>query len=210
MSFLQWIGAVGSVVRDRCPRGAVVGSAAEDNVTLSARIPKVERNGRIIGRGPAATRSRDPDPATRRRHHAAARVAELPAPLDRRARLGDRLEHHAWSRCTSRCTASRVLRSRSARSASSSWCPLVAVTVLGSPLVDRIDRRRLLIVAQTGQAVASVLLLAVTLAGHPHVARRLRSAPRRSPGCRASRSRFAPRSPRTSCPRCAAARPRSR
>ncbi len=48
--------------------------------------------------------------------------------------------------------------------------PLVAVTVLGSPLVDRIDRRRLLLIAQTGQAAASGLLLAVTLAGHPHVA----------------------------------------
>jgi MFS family permease len=48
--------------------------------------------------------------------------------------------------------------------------PLIAVTVLGSPLVDRIDRRRLLVIAHTGQALASGVLLAATLAGHPHVA----------------------------------------
>ncbi len=47
--------------------------------------------------------------------------------------------------------------------------PLVGVTVLGSPLIDRIDRRRLLLVAQTGQAVASGVLLAVTVVGHPHI-----------------------------------------
>ncbi len=48
--------------------------------------------------------------------------------------------------------------------------PLVAVTVLGSPLVDRIDRRRLLLIAQGGQVAASAVLLAATLAGHPHIA----------------------------------------
>ena len=48
--------------------------------------------------------------------------------------------------------------------------PLVAVTVLGSPLVDRIDRRRLLLGAQTGQAAASALLLAGALAGRPSLA----------------------------------------
>jgi MFS family permease len=47
--------------------------------------------------------------------------------------------------------------------------PLVAVTVLGSPLVDRIDRRRLLLVAQAGQVAASGVLLAATLAGHPPI-----------------------------------------
>lgn len=48
--------------------------------------------------------------------------------------------------------------------------PLVAVTVLGSPLVDRMDRRRLLLVAQAGQAAASALLVAGALAGRPSLA----------------------------------------
>jgi len=48
--------------------------------------------------------------------------------------------------------------------------PLIAVTVLGSPLVDRIDRRRLLLIAQIGQVAASAVLLGATLAGSPHIA----------------------------------------
>jgi MFS family permease len=45
--------------------------------------------------------------------------------------------------------------------------PLIVMTLLGGPLVDRIDRRRLLIVAAAGQAVASGVLLLGALAGRP-------------------------------------------
>lgn len=45
--------------------------------------------------------------------------------------------------------------------------PLVALTVLGGPLVDRVDRRPLLVWSQTGEAVACAVLLAGALVGHP-------------------------------------------
>jgi len=45
--------------------------------------------------------------------------------------------------------------------------PLIVMTLLGGPLVDRIDRRRLMIVAAAGQAVASAALFLGALAGRP-------------------------------------------
>jgi MFS family permease len=45
--------------------------------------------------------------------------------------------------------------------------PLLIVSVFGSPLIDRVDRRRLLIVSQFVQAVGSALLLVGALAGNP-------------------------------------------
>jgi MFS family permease len=44
---------------------------------------------------------------------------------------------------------------------------LVGVTVLAGPLIDRADRRRLLLVAQVGQAVTTLALLGGALAGDP-------------------------------------------
>jgi MFS family permease len=48
--------------------------------------------------------------------------------------------------------------------------PLALAALLGGPLIDRVDRRRLLLVAQCSQAGASALLLAGSLAGHPPLA----------------------------------------
>jgi MFS family permease len=45
--------------------------------------------------------------------------------------------------------------------------PLIVMTLLGGPLVDRIDRRRLMIAAAAGQAVASAALFLGALAGRP-------------------------------------------
>ncbi|HUF83239.1 MAG TPA: MFS transporter [Acidimicrobiia bacterium] len=45
--------------------------------------------------------------------------------------------------------------------------PLIVMTLLGGPLVDRVDRRRLMIFAAAGQAVASVVLFLGALAGDP-------------------------------------------
>jgi MFS family permease len=47
--------------------------------------------------------------------------------------------------------------------------PLAAASLLGGPLIDRYDRRRLLLLAQCGQAASSGLLLAGALAGQPPV-----------------------------------------
>jgi MFS family permease len=44
---------------------------------------------------------------------------------------------------------------------------VVGASVLAGPLIDRADRRRLLVVSQVGQAGASALLLAGALAGRP-------------------------------------------
>jgi MFS family permease len=44
---------------------------------------------------------------------------------------------------------------------------MVAVTVFGGPIIDRVDRRRLLLGAQIGQAVTTLVLLAGALAGDP-------------------------------------------
>ena len=48
--------------------------------------------------------------------------------------------------------------------------PLAAAALLGGPIIDRFDRRRLLLLAQCGQAGASGLLLVGALAGHPPLA----------------------------------------
>jgi MFS family permease len=48
--------------------------------------------------------------------------------------------------------------------------PLAGAALVGGPLIDIADRRRLLLVAQCGQASASGLLLAGALAGHPPLA----------------------------------------
>ncbi len=48
--------------------------------------------------------------------------------------------------------------------------PLAVAALLGGPVIDRYDRRRLLLIAQCGQAGASGLLLAGALAGHPPLA----------------------------------------
>jgi MFS family permease len=45
--------------------------------------------------------------------------------------------------------------------------PLIVMTLLGGPLVDRVDRRRLMVLAAAGQAVASGVLLLGALAGDP-------------------------------------------
>jgi len=45
--------------------------------------------------------------------------------------------------------------------------PLIVMTLLGGPIVDRVDRRRLMILAAAGQAVASAVLLLGALAGRP-------------------------------------------
>jgi MFS family permease len=45
--------------------------------------------------------------------------------------------------------------------------PLVAVSILGGTLPDRMDRRRLLLITQSLQAVTSLLLLAGAIGGHP-------------------------------------------
>jgi MFS family permease len=45
--------------------------------------------------------------------------------------------------------------------------PLIVMTLLGGPLVDRVDRRRLMVFAAAGQAVASVVLVLGALAGDP-------------------------------------------
>jgi MFS family permease len=45
--------------------------------------------------------------------------------------------------------------------------PLVVLTLLGGPLIDRFDRRRLLLLAAVGQAVASAVLWMGALAGRP-------------------------------------------
>ncbi|MGH9025340.1 MAG: MFS transporter [Acidimicrobiia bacterium] len=44
---------------------------------------------------------------------------------------------------------------------------MVVVTVFGGPLIDRFDRRRLLLFAQVGQAATTLLLLAGAIAGDP-------------------------------------------
>jgi MFS family permease len=48
--------------------------------------------------------------------------------------------------------------------------PLAIAALLGGPLIDAVDRRRLLLTAQCGQAMASGLLFAGALAGHPPLA----------------------------------------
>jgi MFS family permease len=48
--------------------------------------------------------------------------------------------------------------------------PLAFAALLGGPLIDAVDRRRLLLAAQCGQASASGLLFAGALAGHPPLA----------------------------------------
>jgi MFS family permease len=48
--------------------------------------------------------------------------------------------------------------------------PLAFAALLGGPLIDAVDRRRLLLAAQCGQALASGLLFAGALAGHPPLA----------------------------------------
>lgn len=48
--------------------------------------------------------------------------------------------------------------------------PLAAAALLGGPVIDTMDRRRLLLVAQWGQAVGAAILLAGALAGRPPVA----------------------------------------
>ncbi|HEV3449589.1 MAG TPA: MFS transporter [Acidimicrobiia bacterium] len=48
--------------------------------------------------------------------------------------------------------------------------PLAGAALLGGPIIDRFDRRRLLLVAQCGQLGASGLLLVGALAGHPPLA----------------------------------------
>jgi MFS family permease len=45
--------------------------------------------------------------------------------------------------------------------------PMIAVALLVGPLIDRVDRRRILVVAQAGQAVSSVLLLLGALLSDP-------------------------------------------
>jgi MFS family permease len=45
--------------------------------------------------------------------------------------------------------------------------PLAVAALLGGPVIDRYDRRRLLLAAQCGQAGASGLLLVGAVAGHP-------------------------------------------
>lgn len=45
--------------------------------------------------------------------------------------------------------------------------PLAVAALLGGPLIDRYDRRRLLLLSTCGQASASVLLLVTTVAGSP-------------------------------------------
>jgi len=45
--------------------------------------------------------------------------------------------------------------------------PLAIAALLGGPIIDRYDRRRLRLAAQCGQAAASGLLLVGALAGHP-------------------------------------------
>lgn len=48
--------------------------------------------------------------------------------------------------------------------------PLALAALLGGPLIDRVDRRRLLLVAQCSQAGASALLLVGAIDGHPPLA----------------------------------------
>jgi MFS family permease len=48
--------------------------------------------------------------------------------------------------------------------------PLAFAALLGGPLIDAVDRRRLLLAAQCGQALASSLLFVGALAGHPPLA----------------------------------------
>jgi MFS family permease len=48
--------------------------------------------------------------------------------------------------------------------------PLVFVAIFGGPLVDRHDRRRLLLIGQIGQMASSGILLAGAVIGHPPVA----------------------------------------
>lgn len=48
--------------------------------------------------------------------------------------------------------------------------PLVLTSLFASPLIDRADRRRLLLVSQVGQAGGSAILLATTLVPHPSLA----------------------------------------
>jgi MFS family permease len=47
--------------------------------------------------------------------------------------------------------------------------PLVVFTLLGSPLIDRVDRRRLMLLSAAGQALASGALLLTALADEPPV-----------------------------------------
>jgi MFS family permease len=48
--------------------------------------------------------------------------------------------------------------------------PLVVFGIVGGPIADRVDRRRLLLVTEAGLVVTSSLLLAGALAGHPSLA----------------------------------------
>ena len=48
--------------------------------------------------------------------------------------------------------------------------PLMAASLLGGPLIDRVDRRRLLLFAQCGQMGASAVLLFGALSGNPPLA----------------------------------------
>ena len=62
--------------------------------------------------------------------------------------------------------------------------PLAFAALLGGPLIDAVDRRRLLLAAQCGQAVASGLLFAGAVAGRRPAARRwpvMRSRPSSRP-----------------------------
>lgn len=50
------------------------------------------------------------------------------------------------------------------------FVPLVLATVIGGPLIDRLDRRKILLVAQAGFVVTSSTLLAGALIGRPPLA----------------------------------------
>ena len=47
--------------------------------------------------------------------------------------------------------------------------PMIVVSLFGGAIADRIDRRRMLLVAQVGTAVCAGTLAALAFAGHPPV-----------------------------------------
>ena len=72
-----------------------------------------------------------------------------------------------WSRSRTRCTSSPATSSPSAPSRSSSSSPTLIFALGGGAVADAVDRRRLLLLTQLGQAGCSLAFLAIALTAAP-------------------------------------------